>query len=171
MKAAVFAILSVTLMAPLKAQWLNYPTPGIPRTADGKPQLTAPTPRTADGKPDLTGVWNRISPKYDANIAADLKPGDIQPWAQALVEKRKEDLGKDHMAAHCLPFGPEYSTAQRYVKIVQTPTLIVMLDEDLTYRQVYLDGRPLESDPQPAWMGYSVGHWDGHAGSRQRRIQ
>ena len=65
------------------------------------------------------------------------------------------------MAAHCLPFGPEYSTAQRYVKIVQTPTLIVMLDEDLTYRQIYLDGRPLESDPQPTWMGYSIGHWDG----------
>ena len=161
MKAAVLAILSLALTAPVRAQWLNYPTPGIPRTADGKPNLAAPTPRTADGKPDLTGVWNRISPKYDANIAADLKPGDIQPWAQALVEKRKEDLGKDHMAAHCLPFGPEYSTAQRYVKIVQTPTLIVMLDEDLTYRQIFLDGRPLESDPQPAWMGYSVGHWDG----------
>jgi len=161
MKAVVLAIFSVALIAPVKAQWLNYPTPGIPRTADGKPNLAAPTPRAADGKPDLTGVWNRISPKYDANITADLKPGDIQPWAQALVEKRKEDLGRDHMAAHCLPFGPEYSTAQRYVKIVQTPTLIVMLDEDLTYRQVYLDGRPLESDPQPAWMGYSVGHWDG----------
>ena len=161
MKALVFAILSVVLTAPAKAQWLNYPTPGIPRTADGKPKLTAPTPRTADGKPDLTGLWNRVSPKYGNNIAADLKPGDVQPWAQALVDKRKEDLGRDHMAAHCLPFGPEYSTAQRYVKIVQTPTLIVMLDEDLTYRQIYLDGRPLESDPQPTWMGYSIGHWDG----------
>jgi hypothetical protein len=39
------------------SQWLNFPTPGIPRTPDGKPNLSAPTPRTADGKPDLSGVW------------------------------------------------------------------------------------------------------------------
>lgn len=161
MKALVLAILSLVLTSPVKAQWLNYPTPGIPRTADGKPNVAAPTPRTADGKPDLTGIWNRVSPKYGANIAADLKPGDVQPWAQTLVEQRKENLGRDHMTVHCLPLGPGYSTAQRYMKIVQTPALIVMLDEDLTYRQIYLDGRPLEKDPQPTWMGYSVGHWDG----------
>ena len=94
MKAVVLAILSVALTAPVKAQWLNYPTPGIPRTADGKPKLTAPTPRTADGKPDLTGVWNRVSPKYGANIAADLKPGDIQPWAQTLVEQAQGRFGQ-----------------------------------------------------------------------------
>jgi len=41
----------------LAAQWLNYPTPGIPRTTDGKPNLTAPARRTSDGKPDLTGLW------------------------------------------------------------------------------------------------------------------
>ncbi len=39
------------------AQWLNYPTPGTPRTRDGKPILTSPSPRTADGKPELSGVW------------------------------------------------------------------------------------------------------------------
>ena len=58
---------------PAEARWLNYPTPGIPRTTDGKPNITAPAPRTADGKPDLTGIWNRVSPKSGANIAADLK--------------------------------------------------------------------------------------------------
>ena len=50
---AVFALLS----AEAHGQWLNFPTPGIPRTADGKPNLSAPAPRTADGKPDLSGVW------------------------------------------------------------------------------------------------------------------
>jgi len=42
---------------PASAQWLDYPTPGIPRTPDGKPNLAAPAPRTADGKPDLSGLW------------------------------------------------------------------------------------------------------------------
>src|SRR5690349_734155 len=73
------------LVAPLPAQWLNHVTPGVPRLPDGKPNLAAPTPRAADGKPDLSGVWNKISPKYARNIAADLKPGDVQPWAEKLV--------------------------------------------------------------------------------------
>src|SRR5581483_12189928 len=46
------------LLAPaLHAQWLNFRTPGVPRTPDGEPNLTAPAPRASDGKPDLTGVW------------------------------------------------------------------------------------------------------------------
>ena len=111
MKTIALAILSVLLMAPAKAQWLNYPTPGIPRTADGKPKLTSPTPRTPDGKPDLTGLWNRVSPKYGANIAADLKPGDVQSWAQALVDKRKEDLGETIWPRTACPL--VLNTAQR----------------------------------------------------------
>ena len=50
----LFALLSTGA----QAQWLNYPTPGMPRTPDGKPNLTAPAPRAADGKPDLSGVWH-----------------------------------------------------------------------------------------------------------------
>jgi len=156
----------LALSAPLGAQWLNQPTAGIPRTADGKPNLTAPAPRTPDGKPDLSGLWTKISPKYSRNIAADLKPDDIQPWARALVEQRREDLGKDYMNVRCVPLGPGYTTAAdstgaEMMKIVQTPTLILILNPDLTYRQVFLDGRALEASPNPDWMGYSVGHWDG----------
>src|ERR1700730_3149658 len=55
---AVRAIpLVLALSTSLAAQWPPYPTPGVPRTADGKPNLAAPTPRTADGKPDLSGIW------------------------------------------------------------------------------------------------------------------
>jgi hypothetical protein len=155
------AIAVLLLSAPLGAQWVNLPTPGIPRTAKGKANLTAPAPHTADGKPDLTGLWQRISPKYYENIAADLKPGDVPPWAEALVLSRKENLHKEHMSLQCLPWGPSYSTSGRMAKIIQTPGVILLLDDTLTYRQIFMDGRKLEADPNPSWMGYSVGHWDG----------
>ena len=166
MKASLIVVVAVALSAPLAAQWLNQPTAGLPRTPDGKPNLSAPAPRTPDGKPDLSGLWTKISPKYSRNIAADLKPEEIQPWARALVEQRREDLGKEYMNVKCVPLGPGYATAAdstgaEMMKIVQTPGLIVILNPDLTYRQIFLDGRTLESAPNPTWMGYSVGHWEG----------
>ena len=166
MKASLIALVLTALSAPVAAQWLNQPTQGIPRTADGKPNLIAPAPRTTDGKPDLSGLWLRISPKYARNIAADLKPEDIQPWARALVEERQENLGRDYMNVLCVPLGPGYATSAditgaEMMKIVQTPGLIVILNPDLTYRQIFLDGRSLEPAPNPTWMGYSVGRWDG----------
>lgn len=168
MRLASLAVVTIACSGSLAAQWLNHPTAGIPRTAEGKPNLAAPAPRTADGKPDLSGLWNKISPKYARNVAADLKPGEVQPWAEALVKQREEDLEKDYMNALCLPLGPGYSTAAdatgaEMVKIIQTPSLIVQLNPDLTYRQIYMDGRSLESAPSPSWMGYSVGHWEGDA--------
>jgi len=165
-------ILTILIAAPapgiLHAQWINYPTPGIPRGPNGHPNLTAPAPRTPDGKPDLSGVWNRISPKYRVNIAADLKPGEVQPWAKGLGQQRTENFGKDGMSALCLPAGPAYSTdadstGGGMMKIVETPGLILILNPDLTYRQIHLDGRTLETSPNPSWMGYSVGHWEADA--------
>ena len=159
----MFAIHTTT-----SAQWLHQPTPGIPRTANGQPNLAAPTPRTPDGHPDLSGLWNRISPKYARNIAADLAERDIMPWANALLQQRREDLGKGYMNVLCVPLGPGYTTAAditgaEMVKIIQTPSLLVMLNPDLTHRQIFMDGRTLEPDPNPSWMGYSVGRWDGDA--------
>src|SRR5260370_31079412 len=102
-------VLVVLLAASVAAQCLNHPTPGIPRTKDGKPNLAAPAPRTPDGHPDLSGAWYKLSPKYGRNIAADLKPGEVQPSAEALVRERTENLGKDSMNTHCLPLGPAYA--------------------------------------------------------------
>jgi hypothetical protein len=166
MRAALAALVTVVLSASAAAQWLTQPTAGIPRTPDGKPNLAAPAPRTPDGKPDLSGLWNKISPKYSRNVAADLKPDEIQPWARTLVEQRREDLGKDYMNVRCLPLGPGYtiaadSTGAEMMKIIQSPSLMVILNPDLSYRQIFLDGRALESTPNPSWMGYSVGRWDG----------
>ena len=164
--ALILPVVACVTGAPLTAQWLDHPTPALPRTADGKPNLSAPAPRAPDGKPDLSGLWNRMSPKYSRNIAADLKPGDVLPWAEALVNERRENLGKGYMNTMCVPFGPSYvtsadTTGAEMMKIIQTPSVIVILNPDLTYRQVFMDGRALERDPNPAWMGYSVGHWEG----------
>jgi hypothetical protein len=159
-------VVAVALSAPASAQWLNQPTAGLPRTPDGKPNLAAPAPRTADGKPDLSGLWTKISPKYSRNIAADLKRDEVHPWARALVDERRENLGKEYMNVKCVPLGPGYvtaadSTGAEMMKIVQTPALILILNPDLTYRQIFLDGRTLEESPNPSWMGYSVGRWEG----------
>ena len=166
MKTLVVAVVTLALGTPLAAQWLTRQTPGIPRTPDGKPNLAAAAPRTPDGKPDLSGLWTKFSPKYARNVAADLKPEEIQPWARAVVDARHEDLGKDGMQIRCLPLGPAYptsgdSTGSEMVRIVQTPQLIVMLNPDLTYRQIWMDGRTLEQEPNVSWMGYSVGRWEG----------
>ena len=167
MKALAIGVITLVLGAPLAAaQWLKHPTAGIPRTPDGRPNLTAAAPRTPDGKPDLSGLWAKASPKYARNIAADLAPGEILPWARALVEQRREDLGKDGMQVRCLPLGPAYatsgdSTGSEMVRIVQTPQLVIMLNPDLTYRQIWMDGRTLEPDASPSWMGYAVGRWEG----------
>src|SRR5215467_180482 len=143
-------------------QWLNYPTPGIPRLPDGKPNLAAPTPKAADGKPDLSGVWTIALGPYTLRVTNDLTPEDVLPWAAALAKQRQENLGKDSPAVHCLPFGPLFTFDPiNPLKIVQTPKLIVILGEQLMYRQIFLDGRDLPVDPNPDFMGYSVGHWEG----------
>ena len=159
--AIAIVVFAVSILSEsLTAQWLHYPTPGIPRAAGGKPNLSAPAPRTADGHPDFTGLWQRIESPYSENVVKDLKPGEVQPGAEALAQERKEDLSKQHMSVQCMPWGPNYANSSRMNKIVQTPGVIVMLDEGLTYRQIFTDGRKLEDDPNPSWMGYSVGHWD-----------
>src|SRR5580658_1539516 len=152
--ALAFGLVSACLQAPLNAQWINQPTAGIPRTADGKPNLTAPVPKAPGGKPDLSGLWTL---RQNGGGISQLKPEEIKPWAQTLFKQREEDLGRDDPSLQCLPSG----FTGGLTKIVQTRDLIVLLSEDLTYRQIFLDGRELPKNANPAWMGYSVGHWDG----------
>ena len=162
------AFVVAALAAPLPAQWLHYPTPGMPRTADDKPNLSAPTQRKSDGKPDLSGIRNGTpnlrNLKYLSNLAADFKPGEfpIQPWAEALTEERTPG-GSEWPPARCLPPGvPVLNTGNRSLKIIQAPSLVVILYEVFgQFRQIFLDGRTLPKDPNPSWLGYSVGRWDG----------
>jgi len=156
-------VIALAMATPAAAQWLKLPTPGIPRLADGKPNLAAPAPRTADGKPDFSGLWeNQGGDRLYNNIAADLQSGDVAPWADALYRQRRLEFGKDSMETLCLPLGPAYLTTRyREQRIVQTPTLIVFAFDDMMHREIFMDGRALEQDPNPTWMGYSVGRWEG----------
>jgi hypothetical protein len=158
-------LLASLLSTSAAAQWLNYPTPGTPRLPDGKPDLLAPAPRAADGKPDLSGVWRGAAPLYRFNIAQDLEPKDIQPWAEELFLRRVRDSRKDSPLARCFPVSIPFHNFFNLTRIVQTPGLIVMLYEspNSPHRTVFTDGRDLPKDPNPTWLGYSVGRWEGDA--------
>jgi hypothetical protein len=182
-----FLIALATTPALVHAQWLNYPTAGIPRTPDGKPNLSAPAPRAADGRPNLSGLWQtnsappevlaRLIPgatngageeplsQYFINIFADFKPDEtpFRPAAAALFRQRAQKFSEESPLPHCLPEGmPLVEMAPAPYKIIQTPGMALMLYErDTTYRQVFTDGRKLPDDPQPSWLGYSVGKWEG----------
>jgi hypothetical protein len=158
--------LGAALAAP--AQWLDYPSAGLPRTPDGKPNLTAPTPKTSDGKPDLSGIWIPAEGSHFMDLASELKPegAPFQPWAKALSEQRQGGVHKDDPLAQCMPPGvPRVETHGGHpFKILQMPREVVMLYETSTndvFREIFTDGRPLPKDPQPSWKGYSVGKWEG----------
>jgi len=147
----------ILLMATLsaEAQWLDRPTPGIPRTPDGKPVLTAPKPRGPDGKPDFTGIWNGPAP------VARPDPTNAQAWVNDVVRQQQRDYYRMRPYFQCLPSGPESARFSGWKRILQTSTAVAILSDDLTYRVIHMDGRQLEANPAPQWMGYSVGRWEG----------
>lgn len=163
--AGVAIVLVLTLLVPVAvhAQWLNYKTPGIPRLPNGKANLSAPAPRTAEGKPDLNGVWSGAGPMYRYNIAQDLQAGDVQPWAEALFRQRVRESRKDSPLSKCMPVSLPYHQFFNLTRLVQTPALMIVLHEspNSPNRTVFLDGRDLPKDPNPTYMGYSVGTWEG----------
>ena len=165
-------------------QWLHYPTAGVPKNANGSPNLTGRTPRMADGKPDFSGIWHtaRLIPcTPDGNkfidcgteiggsplaldLGTDMAGGlPYQPWAAALVKQRKADHGIDDPHVRCLPDNPPRTWVMPHlVKAVHTPKLLVLLYEvNAMYRQIFVDGRPPLVDPNPSWNGYSTAKWEG----------
>ena len=173
------------LVGSVYGQWVKYPTAGVPRTADGKPDLNARAPRTADGKPDFSGMWlpndevpcpkmlvddlgacaERVAPSRQAgNIAFGISGGlPIEPWAAELQKKRAINAGRDDPHTHCLPSNfPRLFTLPHITKILQSRAQLALLNEfNASYRQIFTDGRPLPVDPQPSWNGYSTGKWQG----------
>jgi hypothetical protein len=150
------------------AQWLHTPAKGIPRLPDGKPNLTAPAPK----KPDLTGTWTVPPvtlgeggpPRYATYLAADLPEGAVplKPAARALIRERLANFGRDIPFSRCLPAGlPMATMFPAPFKIIQNRgSTIILYETRGAYRQIFTDGRTPPNDPNPAWMGYSIGHWE-----------
>jgi hypothetical protein len=140
--------------------------------SDGKPNLSAPAPKTPDGKPDFSGIWRAENPALFLNLSRAVEGGVIpyRPEVMNLVKARQDDsdsaVRRTEPSTNCLPRGPAmpFTWGEGPRKIVQTPRLLVLLIEyNISFRQIFLDGRPLPTDPQPAWDGYSVGRWEGDA--------
>jgi hypothetical protein len=131
-----------------------------------------PIPRTADGKPDLTGVW--AIRENTANLL-DLTgtspfffvpPDDKLPPFQPGGKERwhlPHAPNDDPTGFQCLPSGiPRQTFAPYPIQFVQTPKQIVILYEyEHFFRVIPVDGRGHPANPEPSWMGHSVGRWDG----------
>jgi len=170
----------------VSAQWARYPDNSIPRTRDGKADLAAKTPKARDGRPDLSGVWQSDPdpvglpkdvpvvesihetfkiPRFFVDVTADTKPAEglLQPAAGATFMQNLQSGGKNDPVAHCKPTGvPAIANLPIPFKIIQTEKVVVILyEEGSVFRQVFLDSRKTVEDPQPRWMGYSTGKWEG----------
>jgi hypothetical protein len=161
-------IVAITLVmsTTAAAQWLKYPTAGIPRMPDGKPDLAAPVPRSESGRPVLAGLW-RPAPGIVGDITRGLKGGEVpyQPWAEAVFKERRANDSRDDPTARCIVGGVPRSDFVGYpFRILETSGVVTILYEAVhSYRQIFTDGRSFPKDPNPAWFGYSVGRWDGDA--------
>ena len=184
--SVIVAVLFAAALAGAEAQWVNHRDPGIPRTSDGKPNLSAPAPRV-NGRPDVSGLWEaertplsefvkvlgpgfaQIQPDYYdvtkhlVNVFWDMNPAEwpIKPEAAAIAEERQKS-GRDFQTAYCLPGSIPAAIVTLSFKMIQARTEIVMIPgSGDPARQIYLDGRSLPKDPDPSWMGSSVGRWQG----------
>jgi hypothetical protein len=180
MRLAAIACLLCTVAS---GQWIRYPTEGVPKGKDGKPNLSAPAPRGSDNKPDFSGMWitgeglpcpkslqdetgDCLEKSPLSRFAADLNqaiPGGLpfQPESVKIRKARQEGALDPHV--RCLPSNfPRMFTLPHITKFVQTRKLLVLINEyNASYRQIFMDGRPLPVDPQPSWNGYSTAKWEG----------
>ena len=189
--ASVILAAVVAMSSSLAAQWPKFTTLGVPRNADGTPNLNAPPPRTADGKIDFTGLWEAgggggrggrgrgqappappagtppLATFFEIGANMEGKQAPMTPWAAELKKQRMADNMKDNPDAHCLPIGHmQLHLHPQPRKILQNQSeLAIIYESNYGLRHIFIDGRkapPLgDPDVQPFWYGYTVGTWEG----------
>lgn len=161
MRFRLAALILLLTSSPLYAQWFDLKTAGVPRLANGNVDMAAPVPLTEGGKVDMSGVWVPV----DAHGTL-FDSSRYQGWAIDTIAVHERNFFGDEPRFSCLPSGPGSYPAGASVggtrRIVQSPEYIAVLNSDMSYRQVWMDGRELEDKPiLPTWMGFSTGHWEG----------
>src|SRR2546430_2534679 len=153
-------------------------TAPAPRAFDGKPDLSGVWHVQSESLeekrrlfgPDfgtifVPGMEPTTTSKYGQDVLVDYRPGEIAmtPEAEAIYTRRRQ--GREiSPTEQCLPAGvPRATLLSEVHKIVQAPGLIIVMHEldGGMSRQIYTDGRPLPTDPNPSWLGVSVGRWEG----------
>lgn len=183
---STLCLLFAAAVTGVQAQWLNHRDLRIPRTADGQANLSAPAPRV-NGTPDLSGVWradrtpaeeftrvlgpgftqlqvdfNDVTKNF-VSVFWGMKPEEepLRPEGAAILKQRRSS-GEDFPSSSCLPASVPATLSVLAFKMIQTPNqLVVLLENGDPARQIHTDGRSLPRDPNPSWMGYSVGNWQG----------
>ena len=186
--SVLVSVFVLACSAHLLGQWVTFPTPNVPRLADGQPDLHAKAPRQPDGKPDFIGFWQPdrmrdCTPDLASRVhlAQPCTPGQkvmvqngpasvpgglpLQPWAAELAKKRTAELSKDDPHPRCQPDNyPRVYWLPHFTKMFFVPGELLMLNEwNAEFRQVYTDGRPFPEFMHPIYSGYSTGKWDGDA--------
>ena len=172
----------IVSLASLEAQWPSRAASDVPRTADGEPDLDAPTPRTAEGKPDLSGVWRPGGPSFAVGRRTGFSiPGPgisetrglwVVPYVgvartddgEELFKQRQATNSRDNPRGLCLPVGiMQLHLSAHPARYIQTTReLLILYEGNSERREIFTDGRSLPTnDAQPWWSGYSVGRWEG----------
>jgi hypothetical protein len=146
----VFAA-AICFQSTATAQWLNYPTPGVPKAADGHPDLNAPAPKIRNGHPDLSGLWKPLNTMSTNNcfdpvgtffdLGTGMKGGlPYQPWAVERVRKNRENNFEDQTDGKCLPLSPTQTDTHNDIRrLIQTPETIVKVCSKVSR---YSDSKP-----------------------------
>ena len=163
-------------LLPLAAQDANKPAP------PAKP----PVPRTAEGKPDMSGIWqgggaSGLAFAVGSNNAKAARPGDAavavapaavvrarftppyQDWMLPKLKEIRDRRNIDDPSSRCLLVGvPRITNEPLPIKIIQTKDEITFLYETFhAFRVIPTDGRKHPDDIDPSFMGDSVAHWEG----------